>query len=149
MVYTPRLLPSSDQLPIIWGLVLLGLLIIYGLPRLTRLIPSQLVAIIVLTGISIAFRFEIPTVRNLGQLSNSLPQFANLFSALVSGRAPFRLNTFSLVPPKALAISFVGLLETFLTQDVLDDLTDTASDKNTNDCRKCRPYSPFHTFFRN
>ena len=113
MGYTPRLLPSSDQLPIIWGLVLLGLLIIYSLPCLTRLIPFQLVAIIVLTGISIAFRFEIPTVRNLGQLSNSLPQFTNPFGALVSGQAPFSLNTFSLVLPTALAISFVGLLKTF------------------------------------
>ena len=89
MGYTPRLLPSSNQLPIIWGLVLLGLLIIYCLPRLTRLIPSQLVVIIMLTGISIAFRFEIPTIRNLGQLSNSLTQFANLSGALVSGRDPF------------------------------------------------------------
>ena len=59
---------SGVQLPIIWGMVLLGLVIIYGLPRLTRLVPSQLVAIVVLTAISMVFNFDIPTVSSLGDL---------------------------------------------------------------------------------
>ncbi|GCE65537.1 SulP family inorganic anion transporter [cyanobiont of Ornithocercus magnificus] len=128
--YVLGLAPSGDQLPIVWGLVLLGLLIIYVLPRLTRFIPPQLVAIIVLTVVSIIFQLEVPTVGDLGKLPSGLPQFANPFGALANGRAPFDLNTLGLVLPTALAISFVGLLETFLTQDILDDLTDTTSNKN-------------------
>ena len=68
---------SGLQLPIIWGLVLLGLVIIYGLPRLTRVLPSQLVAIVVLTVISVVFNladnFGIPTVSSLGDLPTGLP----------------------------------------------------------------------------
>ena len=56
------LLPHGGQVPVVWGLVVLGLVIIYGLPRLTRVVPSQLVAIVVLTAISIGFQFDIPTV---------------------------------------------------------------------------------------
>ena len=62
------LLPHGGQIPVVWGLVLLGLVIIYGLPRLTRVVPSQLVAIVVLTGISMGFSFDIPTVSSLGTL---------------------------------------------------------------------------------
>jgi len=70
------LLPHGGQIPIVWGLVLLGLVIIYGLPRLTRVVPSQLVAIIVLTAISVGFSFDIPTVSSLGTLPAGLPSFS-------------------------------------------------------------------------
>ena len=66
-------LPHGGQVPIVWGLVLLGLVIIYGLPRLTRVVPSQLVAIVVLTGVSIGFNFDIPNVESLGKLPAGLP----------------------------------------------------------------------------
>jgi SulP family sulfate permease len=97
---------ATAQIPTVGLLVVLGLVIIYGLPRLTRLIPSQLVAIVVL---------PIP----------SLP-----FGALADGKVPFSLATFGIVLPTALSISLVGLMETFLTQDILDDKTDTTSNKN-------------------
>ena len=121
------LLPHGGQIPIVWGLVLLGLVIIYGLPRLTRLVPSQLVAIVVLTVISIGFNLEIPSVSSLGTLPDGLPTFAVPFGA---GGVPFNLDTLGLVLPTALAISLVGLMETFLTQDILDDKTDTTTNKN-------------------
>ena len=121
------LLPHGGQIPIVWGLVLLGLVIIYGLPWLTRVVPSQLVAIIVLTAISVGFSFDIPTVSSLGTLPAGLPSFSLPFGA---GGVPFSLDTIGLVLPTALAISLVGLMETFLTQDILDDKTDTTTNKN-------------------
>lgn len=124
------LLPQGAQLPVVWGLVLLGLLIIYGLPRLTRALPSQLVAIVVLTAISMSFSFDIPTVQSLGDLPSGLPVFQIPFGALADGRVPFSLETLGIVLPTAMAISLVGLMETFLTQDILDDRTDSTSNKN-------------------
>ena len=123
-------LPQAAQLPLIWALVLLGLLIIYGLPRLTRAVPSQLVAIVVLTAISMGFNFDIPTVQSLGSLPAGLPVFQIPFGALADGRVPFSLETLGIVLPTAMAISLVGLMETFLTQDILDDRTDSTSNKN-------------------
>ncbi len=121
------LLPHGGQIPIVWGLVALGLVIIYGLPRLTRVVPSQLVAIVVLTAISVGFSFDIPTVSSLGTLPAGLPTFSLPFG---EGGVPFSLDTLGLVLPTALAISLVGLMETFLTQDILDDKTDTTTNKN-------------------
>ena len=124
------LLPHGSQIPVIWGLVLLGLVIIYGLPRLTRLVPSQLVAIVVLTVISIAFSLEIPTVSSLGDLPTGLPMPSWPFGSPDDIKVPFSLETLGIVLPTALAISLVGLMETFLTQDILDDRTDSNSNKN-------------------
>lgn len=124
------LLPQGSQIPVIWGLVLLGLVIIYGLPRLTRLVPSQLVAIVVLTVISIAFSLEIPTVSSLGDLPTGLPMPSWPFGSPDDIKVPFSLETLGIVLPTALAISLVGLMETFLTQDILDDRTDSNSNKN-------------------
>lgn len=124
------LLPQGAQLPLIWGLVLLGLVIIYGLPRLTRVVPSQLVAIIVLTVISVSFSLEIPTVSSLGELPTGLPIFSLPFGSPEELKVPFSLETLGIVLPTALAISLVGLMETFLTQDILDDRTDSNSNKN-------------------
>ena len=124
------LLPHGSQIPIVWGLVLLGLVIIYGLPRLTRLVPSQLVAIIVLTVISIGFSLEIPTVSSLGDLPTGLPLPSWPFGSPANMKVPFSLETLGIVLPTALAISLVGLMETFLTQDILDDRTDSNSNKN-------------------
>ena len=126
--HAAELLPHGWwQIVNVWGLVVLGLVIIYGLPRLTRLVPSQLVAIIVLTAISLAFSFDIPTVSSLGTLPDGLPSFHLPFGA---DGVPFNYETLGIVLPTALAISLVGLMETFLTQDILDDRTDTTTDKN-------------------
>ena len=126
------LLPHGNQLPIIWGLVLLGLVIIYGLPRLTRLVPSQLVAIVALTAISILVFPEsgIPTVSSLGDLPTGLPLPSWPFGSADQLKVPFSFETLGIVLPTALAISLVGLMETFLTQDILDDRTDSNSNKN-------------------
>ena len=123
-------LPMGMQIPIVWLLVILGLVIIYVLPKITRLIPSQLVAILVLTIITVSLNIDIPTVKDLGQLPLGLPNLSLPFGSVSEGKVPFNLETFGIVLPTALAISLVGLMETFLTQDILDDITDTNSNKN-------------------
>ena len=122
--------PTKGSIVVVWLLVLFGLIIIYGLPKISRLIPSQLVAIIILTIISIGLNLDIPTVSDLGKLPNGLPTFYLPFGSLTEGKVPFSLETFGIVLPTALAISLVGLMETFLTQDIIDDMTDTNSNKN-------------------
>ncbi|NEQ29811.1 MAG: SulP family inorganic anion transporter [Leptolyngbya sp. SIO4C5] len=107
----------------VYGIVAAGLGIIYGLPRITKAVPSPLVAIVVLTAASIGFGLEVPTVGDMGTLPSTLPTL--LFPAV-----PFNLETIGIILPYALALSLVGLLESFLTANVIDDLTDTSSDKN-------------------
>ncbi len=124
-------LPTGGEIPLVWALVILGLAIIYILPKITRLIPSQLVAIVALTAICIWLKLDIPTVKDLGQLPNGLPTLTMPFGSISEGKVPFDLSTFGMVLPTSLAISLVGLMETFLTQDILDDVTDTNSNKNT------------------
>lgn len=114
---------TAAQLPAVWGLVVLTLSIIYLLPRLTTAVPSALMAILISTGLSIRLGLDIPTVASLGTLPGGLPRFA-------VPQVPWALGTLGLILPTALAISLVGLMETFLTQDILDDLTDSSSAKN-------------------
>jgi len=110
-------------------MVAAGLAIIYLLPRLTqnipilKAIPSPLIAIVVLTTVSIRYGLLLPTVGDMGSLPDTLP-----FFRLPS--LPFNFATLQVVLPVALALSAVGLLESFLTASVLDDMTDTNSDKN-------------------
>ncbi|MEO0886316.1 MAG: SulP family inorganic anion transporter, partial [Cyanobacteria bacterium J06648_10] len=109
--------------------VAIGLGIIYLLPRLTKnisalkSIPSPLVAIVVLTVWTVSQGVALPTVGEMGSLPESLPFFRlpNL---------PFNFDTLRIVLPVALTLSGIGLLESFLTASVLDDMTDTNSDKN-------------------
>tara|TARA_Y100001935_G_C17304784_1_gene511561 strand:- start:1577 stop:3145 length:1569 start_codon:yes stop_codon:yes gene_type:complete len=122
--------PTNEQVPLVLILVILGLLIIYGLPKLTKVIPSQLVAIIVITFISVLFNFDIPTVSDLGKLPDGLPILSLPFGSIANGKVPFNFSTFGIILPTSLAISLVGLMETFLTQDILDDVTDSSSNKN-------------------
>ena len=122
--------PTIDQIPTVWLLVILGLIIIYGFPKLTKIVPSQLVAIVLLTLINILFKLEIPTVSDLGTLPDGFPSLYMPFGALENGKVPFNLSTLGIILPASLAISLVGLMETFLTQDILDDATDTNSNKN-------------------
>tara|TARA_Y100001968_G_scaffold333950_1_gene401718 strand:- start:10834 stop:12402 length:1569 start_codon:yes stop_codon:yes gene_type:complete len=122
--------PVNDQVPIVWALVALGLIIIYGLPKSTKVIPSQLIAIIIITFISIIFNLDIPTVSDLGKLPDGLPTLSLPFGSVTEGKVPFNISTFGIILPTSLAISLVGLMETFLTQDILDDVTDSSSNKN-------------------
>ncbi len=107
----------------VYAMVAAALAIIYLLPRLTTVIPSPLVAIIVVTVFAVVANTGVPTVGDRGELPSTLPSFG-------IPQVPFTFETLQIIFPYAVAISLVGLLESFLTANVVDDLTDTSSNKN-------------------
>jgi SulP family sulfate permease len=106
-----------------WGMVALGLLIIYGLPRVTNVVPSPLVCIVVCTLVGTWLGLPLKTVADLGHLPDSMPVFA-------WPDVPFTWATLQIIALPAFAIAMVGLLESMMTASVVDDLTDTPSSKN-------------------
>jgi sulfate permease, SulP family len=109
--------------PTALGLLAAGLAIIYLMPRITTAVPAPLVAIVVVAGAAAIFGFTVPTVGDMGDLPNALP-------ILGIPSVPFSLATLAIVAPYAITLAFVGLLESLLTAQLLDDITDTTSDKD-------------------
>lgn len=117
-------LPQLINVPIaVYLMVAIGLAIIYILPRFTTAIPSPLVAIVLLTAAAILGKIDVPTVGDMGKLPTVLPFF-------VLPNVPFNLETLQIIFPYAMTLAIVGLLESLLTAALLDELTDTPSDKN-------------------
>jgi SulP family sulfate permease len=106
-----------------YPMVATGLAIIYLLPRITTAVPSPLISIVVLTGVTIAFGLDVRTVSNMGELPSSLPVF-------LLPDIPLNLETLTIILPYAVPLAIVGLLESLLTASIVDDLTDTPSNKN-------------------
>jgi SulP family sulfate permease len=106
-----------------WAVVGVGLLIIYGLPRLTTVIPSPLVCILVLTIGAQWLHLPLKTVADLGVLPAGLPSFG-------LPQVPLSFETLKLIALPAVAIAMVGLLESLMTASVVDELTDTPSSRN-------------------
>lgn len=104
-------------------MVAAGLGIIYLFPRVSKAVPSPLVCIIVLTIVSISMGLNLRTVGDMGILPGSLP-----FLALPT--LPINLETLAIILPYALTLTAVGLLESLMTAVIVDDMTDTPSDKN-------------------
>lgn len=107
----------------VYAMVAGALAIIYLLPRLTKAVPSPLVAIILMTVVAIFFNLDVRRVGDLGQLPDSLPLF-------LWPQVPLVLETFWIILPYSLGLAAVGLLESWMTAQILDELTDTPSDKN-------------------
>ena len=107
----------------VYGMTTLGLAIIYLFPYITKAIPSPLVCIIVLTSLAIYFDMDIRTVADMGELPDSLPIF-------LWPEVPLNFETLQIIFPYALALAVVGILESLMTATIVDDLTDTSSDKN-------------------
>jgi SulP family sulfate permease len=105
-----------------FALVAAGLAIIYLLPRVTKALPSPLVAIVVLAAVSIALGLPVRTVGDMGKLPEGLPSFA-------LPNVPLTWETLRIILPYSLAMAAVGLLESLLTAQIVDDMTDTDSDK--------------------
>ncbi|WP_314371810.1 SulP family inorganic anion transporter [Sphingomonas paucimobilis] len=105
-----------------YALVAGGLAIIYLLPRVTKAVPSPLVAILMLAGISIAMGLPVRTVGDMGRLPEGLP-------SLVLPHVPLTFETLRIILPYSLTMAAVGLLESLLTAQIVDDMTDTDSDK--------------------
>lgn len=108
---------------VMYALVALTLAIIYILPRFTTVVPSTLVAIVTVTAIAIFGNLNVSTVGDMGTLPNTLPIF--LIPSI-----PFNIETLLIILPYSLALAIVGLLESLLTAQIVDDMTDTESDKN-------------------
>ena len=123
LIFTSQLQHFVGETWIMYSLVALTLAIIYILPRFTTAVPSTLVAIIVVTGLAIIMNFGVRTVGDMGTLSSTLPIFA-------LPDIPLTFETFMIILPYSLALAVVGLLETLLTASIVDDMTDTDSNKN-------------------
>lgn len=100
-----------------------GLAIIYLLPRLTTAVPSPLVAIIVLTILSVIAGSGLNTVGDMGALPTALPLFG-------LPTVPLSMETLMIILPVAFTLAMVGLIESLLTASIVDELTETGSDKN-------------------
>lgn len=114
----------------VYAMTAAGLAIIYllpGLPVIGRLLPSPLVCILVLTAVSMYFGLDVRTVGDMGQMPDTLPVF-------LWPEVPLNLETLWIVLPYSSALAVVGLLESMMTATIVDDLTDTPSDKN----RECK-----------
>ncbi|MFI6066729.1 SulP family inorganic anion transporter [Micromonospora sp. NPDC051227] len=107
---------------LVYPLVGVALAIMVGLPRLTKAVPAPLVAIIVLTVITVAAHVLVPTVGDQGALPDSLPVFG-------LPDVPYTLDTLTLIAPYALGVALVGLMESLMTAKLVDDITDTRSNK--------------------
>ncbi|PKO53637.1 MAG: sodium-independent anion transporter [Betaproteobacteria bacterium HGW-Betaproteobacteria-20] len=111
----------------VYAMTAAGLGIIYLFPYITKSIPSPLVTIVVLTGVAMYFNMDIRTVGDMGDLPDTLPIF-------LWPDVPLNFETLAIIFPYALSLAVVGLLESLMTATIVDDLTDTSSDKN----RECK-----------
>ncbi|MBK1697176.1 SulP family inorganic anion transporter [Rhodovibrio salinarum] len=105
-----------------YPLVLGGLAIIYLFPLITKIVPSPLVTIVVLTGLALVFDWDVRTVGDMGELPDTLPMF-------LIPDIPLTFETLTIILPYAAAVAVVGLLESLMTENIVDDLTDTPSDR--------------------
>jgi SulP family sulfate permease len=119
----------SAQLPhligvpwMVYPLVAAGLLIMVFFPRITKVIPAPLVSIIIVTTAVVVLSIQVPTVGDQGELPRSLPE-------LFIPNVPLSLETLSIIAPYALAMALVGLMESLMTAKLVDDVTDTHSNK--------------------
>lgn len=123
LIFLAQLPELTNVTWIVYPMVVAGLAIIYLFPYLTKAIPSPLVCIVVLTIVSLLMGLDIRTVGDMGQLPDSLPVF-------LIPQIPLNFETLAIIFPYSLTLAIVGLLESMMTATIVDDLTDTASNKN-------------------
>ena len=123
LIFLAQLPELTDVTWHVYAMTAAGLAIIYGFPYITKAIPSPLVTIVVLTAVSIFMNMDIRTVSDMGELPDSLPFF-------LIPQIPLNLETLLIIFPYSLTLMAVGLLESLMTATIVDDLTDTKSDKN-------------------
>lgn len=114
----------------VYAMCAAGLAIIYlfpYVPKLGKVIPSPLVCILSMTAVAMYFGLDIRTVGDMGELPDTLPIF-------LWPNVPLTFETLAIIFPYAAALAVVGLLESMMTATIIDDLTDTNSDKN----RECK-----------
>lgn len=107
---------------LVYPLVAAGIIIMVLMPRITKVIPAPLVAIVVITVAVVVTAINVPTVGDEGELPESLPE-------LFIPNVPLTWETFTIIAPYALAMALVGLLESLMTAKLVDEITDTHSNK--------------------
>lgn len=123
LIFTAQLPHFLGESWVMYAMVVGALAIIYILPRFTKVVPSPLVAIIVMTIIAVMTNSDVRTIGDMGELTSTLPIF-------LIPDIPFNLETLQIIFPYSLSIAIVGLVESLLTASIVDDMTDTESDKN-------------------
>ncbi len=131
MAQLPELNPAMDRVGMpVYIMTAAGLAIIYGfplIPKIGKIIPSPLICIVGLTAVALYMGLDIRNVGDMGELPDTLPMF-------LLPDVPLNLETLLIIAPYSMALAVVGLLESMMTATIVDDLTDTPSDKN----RECR-----------
>src|SRR5690554_2820755 len=130
LIFMAQLPELMDVTWHVYAMTAAGLGIIYlfpYLPKIGTLVPSPLVCILVLTAIAMYFGVDIRTVGDMGELPDTLPVF-------LLPDVPLNFETLAIIFPYSAALAVVGLLESMMTATIVDDLTDTPSDKN----RECK-----------
>ncbi len=123
LIFMAQLPELTNVSWVVYAMTAAGLVIIYGLPYLTKAVPSPLITIVLLTAVAVALDLDIRTVGDMGQLPDSLPVF-------LLPDVPLNWQTLAIIAPYSLTLAVVGLLESMMTASIVDDMTDTASDKN-------------------
>lgn len=123
MVFMSQLQHFVDATWVVYTIGAVTLLIVYGLPYITKAIPSTLVAIVVMTIVTIVIGLDVKTVGDMGIINSSLPLFH-------WPNVPISWETLKIIAPVAVTMAIVGLLESLITATVLDEQTKTKSDKN-------------------
>ncbi|MEQ6388896.1 SulP family inorganic anion transporter [Bacillaceae bacterium S4-13-58] len=123
LIFTSQLTHFENANWVMYAMVGGSLAIIYILPRFTKIVPAPLVAIVAMTAFVMITGTSVSTVGEMGKLTQALPVF--LFPDI-----PFTWETLMIIFPYSLALSMVGLLESLLTAQIVDDMTDTTSNKN-------------------
>lgn len=106
----------------VYPLVAIGLVILVFMPRLTRVVPAPLVSIVLITAVVVALAIDVPAVGDKGELPRSLPE-------LFIPNVPLTWETLTIIGPFALAMALVGLMESLMTAKLVDDITETRSNK--------------------
>ncbi|MBF0672343.1 MAG: SulP family inorganic anion transporter [Salinibacterium sp.] len=119
MAQIPHLIDVSWP---VYALVAAGLVLLWLWPKVTRAVPAPLVAIVVLTGVTVTFSIAVPTVGDQGELPSGLPQ-------LFIPQVPLTFETLGIIGPYAIAMALVGLMESLMTAKLVDEITDTHSNK--------------------
>ena len=122
LIFTAQLPYLVDVPWLVYALVAAAIAVMVGLPRLTTAVPAPLVAIVVLTVLTVALGWQVPDVGDEGALPESLP-------SLLWPDVPLTLDTLRIIAPYSLAVALVGLLESLMTAKLVDDVTDTGSNK--------------------
>lgn len=117
---TPHFIGGSGMT---WLFLLLTIVLIYAIPYVIKGIPAPLIAVVILSAVAIYIGSDLKTVGDMGTITASLPMF-------LLPDVPFTFETLQIILPYALALAVVGLVESLLTASILDDMTDTDSDKN-------------------